>query len=1059
MGGKLPLDRFPRPGGRPWHATEWEIAQALQGHQQGNVRKVWIYRDVTDFPARTAQQSNAVWTEIDARHQAVAHYFETLNPDPETQRHSVNTYQGVPDLQRLLNRALRDWVLSQLPGQPGAVAGPTTPDSLSDDQLWLHQHLLADAPLPVDAAWRKRAALAGQAPASGWRSHLLRRYAAWCSGSGGQLDRRFVNLTLMVDRLPGWKGERFAVDARQRADGRYDDLAELLADQPDAGAWLLWGDPGCGKSTVLQHHELSTAQAALRAIAAGQRPAELCFWVRLSDYSSADADPADWLAQRWAAVAGPQLPAWPQACQHLRIRVLADGLNEIKAPDAAAQAGAMQRWAAWAAGLAQAGQGHLPPIFSVRTLEMGDGLQGQGLALRYIALGLWTDTQISQYCQACDTPAVAAALQAPQHAGLRDLCRLPFNLAAQCELYQHTGQLAQDRAELLSGVVWQRILHERAKLPAGALAAAGLLGPRDKQRLASGQWRQALRVLPEHGALVPALDAWAEQLHQQGRAVGFDEASVLDAFDRWQAQAAVQPRRGRSAAVAPADAAAWLHATQALDFIGVSGIDAYTAATQLRFTHQLWQEFFAGRGLRERCPPQPGPAALPDLAAPPLAELDEVLARLGTQDPLPGPGISHWEEPVKLALQLSTRPLDWLRHLQAVNLALAGRAAASCLARLQAEDEGRQLLAGLQTALLARSRDAGTDLRQRIEAAEALGEIGDPRYLALGGTGTGQPRCLLPQPAGWVAVPAGRYRIGTAGAEEDEQPVTPVPLAAFAMAFAPVTNAEFRCFIDAQGYEDERWWVGETALRWLHEGLRNEEQMTTDRQLFADARGDLAGTLARFPDFTQSHRDWLQGFAEMNEADTEAQLEAWYGARTYRQPQEWDNPRFNHPAQPVVGVSVFEAQAYCRWLSAQQPGQQYRLPTEAEWEAAARGSAGRRWPWAQPLGPERWQINADPAHLRRTTPVGVFPAGDTPEGLVDLSGNVWEWTTSRYTATLDREALTKPATDGGARRAVRGGSWSYPTAHCRPGYRNSLAPVGRGHDLGFRVVCCPIHEP
>ena len=107
MGGKLPLDRFPRPGGRPWHATEWEIAQALQGHQQGNVRKVWIYRDVTDFPARTAQQSNAVWTEIDARHRAVADYFETLNPDPETQRHSVNTYQGVPDLQRLLNRALQ----------------------------------------------------------------------------------------------------------------------------------------------------------------------------------------------------------------------------------------------------------------------------------------------------------------------------------------------------------------------------------------------------------------------------------------------------------------------------------------------------------------------------------------------------------------------------------------------------------------------------------------------------------------------------------------------------------------------------------------------------------------------------------------------------------------------------------------------------------------------------------------------------------------------------------------------------------------------------------------
>ncbi len=160
---------------------------------------------------------------------------------------------------------------------------------------------------------------------------------------GGQLDRRFVNLTLMVDRLPGVEGERFVPDASRRSDGRYDDLAELLADQPDAGAWLLVGDPGSGKSTVLQHHELATAGAALRAIAAGERPPELCFWVRLSDYGVADAEPAEWLAQRWAAAVGQALPAWGQACEDMRIRVLADGLNEIKAPDPAAQGQAMQR--------------------------------------------------------------------------------------------------------------------------------------------------------------------------------------------------------------------------------------------------------------------------------------------------------------------------------------------------------------------------------------------------------------------------------------------------------------------------------------------------------------------------------------------------------------------------------------------------------------------------------------------------------------------------------------------------------------------------------------------
>ena len=308
-------------------------------------------------------------------------------------------------------------------------------------------------------------------------------------------------------------------------------------------------------------------------------------------------------------------------------------------------------------------------------------------------------------------------------------------------------------------------------------------------------------------------------------------------------------------------------------------------------------------------------------------------------------------------------------------------------------------------------------------------------------------------------MPAGRYNIGTDDEEEDEQPLTPVDLPAFKMAFAPVTNAEFRCFIEAQGYEDERWWVGETALRWLREGLGDEGGTEEMRRIFTAARNDLAGLLGSNPDLTQSVREALQEAAKMTEADVEVKLQARFGTRPEPKPQEWDNPRFNHPAQPVVGVTVFEAQAYCRWLSAQQPDQQFRLPTEAEWGAAARGSAARRWPWAPPLDPERWQINADPAHLRRTTPVGVFPASDTPEGLLDMAGNVWEWTSSRYTPTLEVTALTTAAPDGTARRAVRGGSWSDPTALCRPGFRSYYAPGFRFNALGFRVVCCPIHEP
>jgi formylglycine-generating enzyme required for sulfatase activity len=159
----------------------------------------------------------------------------------------------------------------------------------------------------------------------------------------------------------------------------------------------------------------------------------------------------------------------------------------------------------------------------------------------------------------------------------------------------------------------------------------------------------------------------------------------------------------------------------------------------------------------------------------------------------------------------------------------------------------------------------------------------------------------------------------------------------------------------------------------------------------------------------------------------------------------------------VVGVSWFEARAYARWLAGVS-GRAIRLPLEAEWEAAARGSAGWRWPWGND-DPTPGRINNDDAHLRRTSPVGVFPAGDGPTGLTDLAGNVWEWTLSEFTDALDADALTREAPDGPARRVLRGGAWDVTAGVCRAGSRGRASPGGRGPDLGFRVVCCPIFGP
>ncbi len=868
------------------------------------------------------------------------------------------------------------------------------------------------------------------APTQSLTPYLTGRAAHWRERDAGGLDRRFVNLTLMIDHGLEHDGPR------HEETGRYDLLGTLLAEHADVGAWVLVGVPGSGKSTVLQHHEMCTADAALQVLAGGQtqgstgvpagRP-EICIWHRLSEYTADSPPPAEWL----------RLPArWPEHLPSLealrtvaRVRFLLDGLNEIKAPDRARQLEAVDRWTEWAAAESARGGG-LAPVFSVRTLDQSP-MSTSGFEVRQIVLAPWSDEQIEAYCERKLGEGNALWPGIRDDAQLLELSKLPFNLWAQCELFRAIGRAARDRAELMGGLFWQMLSR---RINDGRLRVPGLLGEADRLHIASGKWKQTLRALPDqHGCLVPWLDDALQRLHRRGRQVSVTQAELLGELP------------ARPGGATPEQ---WLYAVRSLQLVDEGGHDEFSTEPLLRCTHQLWQEFFAARGIREwaaRCPER-----LPDLAPPALPGLDDTLARLGVQEPLPGPDPTHWEEPVKLAVQLVKDPAPWIAVLQQRNLALAGRAAVACRPRL-----GHEALDGLRQALLARSRDPATDLRQRIEAGLALGELGDPRYEERPG-----PHGRYLWPRHWVTVPPGTYRIGDDAAPyDDEKPETEVELQGFEMAFAPVTNAEYRCFIEADGYKDERWWDGETARRWLKEGVRNEAEIAHWAGLLATARDDVEGFIAANTNLTDSSREWWRERAKETAERHVKLLDAWYGARAFDEPQEWQNPLFNAPGQPVVGICQFEARAYARWLQA-QCGRAVRLPTEAEWEAAARGATPRRrWPWGTP-DPERWQLNADPAHLRRTSPVGVFVHADSPDGLTDLAGNVWEWTTSAFTEHLEAAALTADAPEGLARRVVRGGSWFFTTVDCRPSYRDRNAPDDRDSNLGFRlVVSCPIPGP
>jgi formylglycine-generating enzyme required for sulfatase activity len=168
-------------------------------------------------------------------------------------------------------------------------------------------------------------------------------------------------------------------------------------------------------------------------------------------------------------------------------------------------------------------------------------------------------------------------------------------------------------------------------------------------------------------------------------------------------------------------------------------------------------------------------------------------------------------------------------------------------------------------------------------------------------------------------------------------------------------------------------------------------------------------------------------------------------------PPFWDDPNLNRPEQPVVGVSWHEAVSYCHWLSSSS-GRRFRLPTEAEWERAARGGVDNKlYPWgdAQPLAlpgyEKRWTTGPEP--VARYSPNGF--------GLYDICENVHEWCGDWYQADYyagsPERNPTGPAQ--GNRRASRGGSWRHHIKVSRCAARSSIPPEFHYADYGFRVAC------
>jgi formylglycine-generating enzyme required for sulfatase activity len=292
--------------------------------------------------------------------------------------------------------------------------------------------------------------------------------------------------------------------------------------------------------------------------------------------------------------------------------------------------------------------------------------------------------------------------------------------------------------------------------------------------------------------------------------------------------------------------------------------------------------------------------------------------------------------------------------------------------------------------------------------------------------------CPPALPADLVVVPSGVFQMGQVGVAE---PVHEVTLSRdYALGACEVTNAQF--------IQAAQWALDHGQLSY------SNQRLYCHGQLVMELVGSLvevtwnSGTLG----LRRAPLAWLWGYADAYTYDPSVhpvKLITWYGAACYC---DWRSQ--------MEGLAPYYEGAWAEIPGARNPygAEGYRLPTEAEWEHAARWQDGRSYPWGQTM-PDCAQANFNNGAycVGWSSPVGTHPAGASSLGLQDLAGNAWEWCNDWYAAYTADGQVDPVGQAGGDYRVGRGGGWGLGWTYLRAAHRHYGTPTDVATNIGFRV--------